>query len=319
MARRHRRQKRSDDGRCIRPGVLVVDKPKGITSFDVVARVRRILGERRVGHTGTLDPLATGVMLVCVGEATKLVPFLTASDKRYRATVRLGVETDSYDAEGQVTARAAPDALAAVDADEIREALRAFEGEVEQRPPVFSAIRVDGERLHRRARAGEVVQAPLRMVVIREVALVDVALPDVVIDVHCGKGTYIRSIAADLGRALGVGGHITSLRRLAVGRFGIEDAGELETWAANPALAMAAMIPMADAVADLPAVELDGPALADIRCGRKRRFDGVAVGRFRALTRDGRLVAILEHDGCGPARVVRGFAADELEGPSAET
>lgn len=199
--------------------VVAVDKPVGPTSFDIVAALRRVYRERRVGHTGTLDPLASGLMLVCVGPATRLVPWLTDADKAYRATISLGRETVSGDLDGvdaPVVADAAARARALSRAD-VAAVLSRFVGEIDQVPPAFSAIRVDGQRAHERARAGEVVEMPSRRVRIDALDLVEWSPPDAVVDVRCGKGTYVRSIGIDVGRALGVGGHLSALRRTAVG------------------------------------------------------------------------------------------------------
>lgn len=225
-------------------GVLVVDKQIGQTSFDVVAQVRRAARERRVGHAGTLDPMATGVLLVCLGEATKLVPYLMDADKEYRATARLGVSTDTDDAApgARVLATAPAAALAALRPQAVTDALLAMVGERPQRPPRFCALKVDGERLYERARrelsaadeeafSAELLakQRPVRIDAIAIESLeLDGAAPTVTFTVRCGKGTYIRALARDLGEQLGVGAHLTALRRLRIGRFGIADACSID-------------------------------------------------------------------------------------------
>ncbi|HNN98401.1 MAG TPA: tRNA pseudouridine(55) synthase TruB [Pseudomonadota bacterium] len=243
--------------------VLVIDKPLYKTSFDVVAQVRRLTGQRRIGHAGTLDPLATGVLVLCLGEATKLVPYLMDADKEYRATARLGIATDTDDADPQACVLAAADAsrLAAIDEMQVRQVLAGMVGWVQQRPPRFSALKIDGQRLYdkaRKARSKPTESAPtdqtpptdsidqataakVRPVRIDEIVVEEFrpaalpsdrsgpvtpadALPEVVFRVRCGKGTYIRSLARDLGEALGVGAHLSSLRRLRVGAFDLQGA-----------------------------------------------------------------------------------------------
>ncbi len=209
-------------------GVLVVDKPSGMTSHDVVARVRRAFGQSRVGHTGTLDPSATGVLVVCLGRATKLARFLQASSKTYAARMVLGIETDTQDADGVIVARLPADH---VDEHTFCGALTAFQGTYEQLPPMVSAVQVGGERLHQKARRGEIVERPTRTVEIE--ALVLDAFepgqhPEASFLVTCSPGTYIRTLAHDVGRRLGVGGSLVELRRLANGGFGVDEAHELE-------------------------------------------------------------------------------------------
>ena len=211
-------------------GVLVVDKPQGITSHGVVARVRRLAGTRKVGHAGTLDPMATGVLVVGVGRATRLLGQLTLHDKRYLATVRLGQETSTEDSEGEVTASHGAPHLTERD---VRTAAAAFLGDIDQVPSAVSAIKVDGVRSYKRVRAGEDVALPARRVTISRLDIASVtpavasdATPvvDVELDVECSSGTYIRALARDLGDALGVGGHLTALRRTRVGPFTLDGA-----------------------------------------------------------------------------------------------
>ena len=204
-----------------RSGLVVVDKPAGITSHDVVARVRRLAGTRKVGHAGTLDPMATGVLVVGVDRATRLLGHLTLTDKSYAATVRLGVSTTTDDAEGEVVESHPTDALTE---DPVRKALAAFTGEIDQVPSAVSAIKVDGKRAYARVRDGEQVDLPARRVTVHrlEVVSIDLDAATVAIEVDCSSGTYIRAIARDLGTALGVGGHLTALRRTAVGPFGVD-------------------------------------------------------------------------------------------------
>ncbi len=221
-----RRRRRSDD----LGGVLVLDKPAGPTSHDVVAQVRRAAGQHRVGHTGTLDPAATGVLVVCLGRATRLVPFLQAGNKTYEARLVLGVETDSQDADGVVVARR--DA-SHIDEHRLCEVLTRFQGEIEQVPPMVSAVQIDGQRLHELARRGIEVDRPARQVTIHDLVLDGFTPgehPQASFLVTCSAGTYVRTLAHDVGRELGVGASLTALRRVANGPFGLADAhdpGEL--------------------------------------------------------------------------------------------
>ncbi len=212
-------------------GVVVVDKPAGITSHGVVARVRRLAGTRKVGHAGTLDPMATGVLVLGVGRATRLLGQLTLHDKRYLATVRLGQETTTEDAEGTTIAA---HGASGVDAEAVRAAASAFLGEIDQVPSSVSAIKVDGVRSYKRVRSGEDVELPARRVTITRLDVGAVAptvssdgtlVVDVELDVECSSGTYVRALARDLGHALGVGGHLAALRRTRVGPFTLEDVG----------------------------------------------------------------------------------------------
>ena len=196
--------------------VLVLDKPQGLTSHDVVARVRRITREKRVGHAGTLDPAATGVLVVLVGKATRLAQFFVEMDKGYRGRVVLGVATDTQDATGKVVASADP---SSVTEEQIVEAFAAFEGETEQVPPMVSALKRDGTPLYVLARRGEVVEREARRVCISDLRVLSVELPEVEFEMRCSKGTYVRTLAADIGDKLGCGAHLGELARTAVGPF----------------------------------------------------------------------------------------------------
>jgi tRNA pseudouridine55 synthase len=283
-------------------GVLVCDKPAGMTSHDVVARVRRLAGQRRVGHGGTLDPPATGVLVLALGKATRLLPFLPMEPKRYLATVAFGVETDTLDAAGTVTATA--DA-AGLDEAGVRAAIAGRIGPQQQVPPMVSAIKVAGERLYAKARRGESVERAPRPIVIHELELLGFAAgeqPRAAIAVTCSGGTYVRSLAADLGRDLGTLGHLASLRRTAVGSFTEPDArtlaelerlggsGRLETAVLGPAAAMAST-----AVRSLTPAEAAALATGQTLDPTGRR-DPVA-----AVAPDGRLVAVIQ-DSAGRAR-----------------
>jgi tRNA pseudouridine55 synthase len=205
-------------------GILLIDKPAGVTSFEVVRRARRALGIKKIGHLGTLDPLATGLLPLCLMEATKLVPYLMPEPKVYWAKVRLGVTTTTQDAAGQVVAtceaRPAP--------AQVYRAAAALVGELTQVPPSYSALHHQGERAYRLARRGEAVDLPPRRVTVYELRVEQVALPEITLTVRCSQGTYIRTLAHDLGAALGCGAHLAALRRLAVGPWRVEEALPLE-------------------------------------------------------------------------------------------
>jgi tRNA pseudouridine55 synthase len=205
-------------------GLLLIDKPAGPTSHDIVAQLRRLSGIRRIGHAGTLDPLATGLLLVCVGRATRLIEYLMDKPKRYQATVRLGQRTDTFDAEGSVVEERA----VAVTIGEIEKALADFRGPIVQYAPAYSAVKRDGTALYKLARQGLAVERPRREVTIYELALRSWEAPYLQLEVHCSSGTYIRSLADDLGQTLGCGGHISALRRTEVGSFALTEAVALE-------------------------------------------------------------------------------------------
>jgi len=210
-------------------GFVVVDKPAGLTSHDVVARIRRLARTRRVGHGGTLDPMATGVLVVAVGRATRLLTYVIGVDKRYTATIRLGQSTITDDAAGEVTTSTPAGHLTD---GAIRAGLAALTGEIDQVPSAVSAIKVDGRRAYKRVRAGEEVVLPARRVTVSRLDVLQIRRPDpdvvdVDVDVVCSTGTYVRAIARDLGNSLGVGGHLTALRRTAVGRIGLDEAAIL--------------------------------------------------------------------------------------------
>lgn len=231
-------------------GVLNIDKPAGLTSHDVVDKVRWIVEMRRVGHSGTLDPLATGVLLICVGRATRLVEYLVGQRKRYEATVRLGQETDTFDAEGQIITERSVSATL----DEINSALAGFRGEIFQLAPHYSAIKVDGEPLYKRARRGEIPERPERHVTVFELEILEWNPPLLKIDLTCSSGTYVRSIAHDLGQVLGCGGHLCELRRISIGEFFQGDSVPLNTlnrenWPDH-------LLPMEVAVRHLPRVDV---------------------------------------------------------------
>ncbi len=255
-------------------GIVVVDKPAGLSSAQVVHRIRLALREPRAGHTGTLDPLATGVLPICLNVATKLAGYLIAEDKRYVAKLQLGVETTTLDRLGQVTAEAAAHDVAAISDAALAQAVAQFVGELAQVPPMFSAIKVDGERLYKRARQGEVIERAARQVTVHSMHVVARAGAIVDIEVHCSKGTYIRSLVDDIGRALGVGAHIRELRRTASGRFDIAQALPIEQWT-RPALAQGLI--SLETATGLPQVTVDDNLVVRVRHGETMMPDELRI------------------------------------------
>jgi tRNA pseudouridine55 synthase len=246
-------------------GVFVIDKPSGMTSHDVVAKVRRISGIRKIGHTGTLDPLATGVLPVCVNEATKLVQFLAHDGKEYRATLLLGVRSDTLDTEGTVLSREAP----LVDRTQVEEVFNSFIGKRVQVAPRYSAVKVKGRALYDWTRRGIEVEQPSRDVEIYSVRIDALTLPEVAFTVSCSKGTYIRSFCAEVGEALGCGGCMSALRRTRSGMFGIEsaitlDAASREGW---EELAKARLIPLVDLLPEVPMIDVDAALAGRLQNG----------------------------------------------------
>jgi len=271
-------------------GVLIAEKGPGLTSFQVVAHLRRVLRVPKVGHGGTLDPMATGVLPILLGEATKLTPYLQAQDKEYVATIRLGVTTDTLDVTGRVLTEQPVPALGVA---AIRATLARFEGEIDQVPPMFSALHAGGRRLHELARAGiEVPRAP-RRVRIDAIELLDWTPPLMRLRVACGKGTYIRSLAADLGAVFGCGARLEALERTRVGAFTLADAVPWSALRDGDAAALGARVLPPDlVVAHLPAVRLD-PAAAD-RLRRGQRLIGREADALTATIP------------CGPCRLYAG-------------
>jgi len=306
-------------------GVLVINKPTGWTSHDVVARARALLGMSKVGHTGTLDPAATGVLVLCLGRATRIAEYLMSADKAYRAVLRLGVATDTQDATGTVVGRVAetlPDQAA------IAEVMNRFVGRRQQVPPMYSAVKVQGVPLYKAARAGRTVSRSPRELTVRSLEIRSItptpssesglgssrvgaggvsagpppATIDVTFDVVCSKGTYVRTLCADIGELLGVGGHLASLERRRVGRFCIEEAMSLDELAglADRGAVEARLYTLAAALADLPALHVDRDAVEGLCHGvavpvsRVVSSEGawMAGGFVRLLSPDGRLVGI---------------------------
>jgi tRNA pseudouridine55 synthase len=237
-------------------GILLIDKPPGMTSHDVVRRVRRLLRTRRVGHTGTLDPLATGVLPIAVGEATRIVQFLMEGDKTYRAILKLGATTTTQDAEGEVLERRPVEGITA---ETVMAAARSFEGVIRQLPPMYSALKKDGVPLYRLARQGIEVERESRAVRIDRLQILDVDLPLITLEVDCSKGTYVRTLCHDLGLALGTGAHLVALRRTRSGSFTEADCVTLEQLETD-GTATPPLLSVDEALRGMPALEVDAEA-----------------------------------------------------------
>jgi tRNA pseudouridine55 synthase len=283
---------------CPEDGLVVVDKPSGWTSHDVVARVRRLAGTRKVGHAGTLDPMATGVLVVGVNRATRLLTFLVGVGKEYAGTIRLGVTTSTDDAEGDVGERI--DA-SAVTPEAVRAGVRALTGELLQVPSAVSAVKIDGKRAYARVRAGEQVELAARPVTVSRFdvgalrAGSDGGLPvlDVDVEVECSSGTYIRALARDLGSSLGVGGHLTALRRTRVGPYGLDTARTLEQLEAS-----FEVLDLAEAArAAFPVRELSQEEARKLAHGQRLKAAGLGERPTAAFAPDGTLVAIISETG----------------------
>ena len=279
-------------------GLVIVDKPAGLTSHDVVARVRRLAGTRKVGHAGTLDPMATGVLVLGVNRATRLLGHLMLTEKAYDATIKLGESTSTDDAEGETIATSDTSGLSE---DQVRAALAEFVGDIDQVPTAVSAIKVDGKRAYARVRAGEEVELSARRVHIASIEVTRVELPEVDISVRCSSGTYIRAIARDLGAALGVGGHLSALRRTAVGAFAIAQARSLDVLTEDFAI-----MPIAEAARrSFPVVELDETQAQDVRFGRRVTLDLDSLSAVFAP--DGEFLALYEPKSDGWAKAAAVF------------
>jgi tRNA pseudouridine55 synthase len=291
-----------------RNGLLIVDKPGGMTSHDVVARVRRLAGTRKVGHAGTLDPMATGVLVVGVEKATRLLGYLTLTEKEYAATIRLGQSTSTDDAEGEITGTAsgANVSAAVLTQHQLAAAVTDLTGEIQQVPPAVSAIKVDGQRAYRLTRAGAAPELKARPVTVYEFAITAVRrdgdLTDVDATVRCSSGTYIRALARDLGAALGTGGHLTRLRRTRVGGYGVEHARTLEQLAER-----FEVLPLAQAASvAFPRRDLSADEARRLANGG-RLAPGAGPGPTAAYAPDGTLVALVTEES-GQARPLVVFA-----------
>jgi len=282
----------------VSPGILLVDKPAGLTSHDVVARTRRAIGTRKVGHAGTLDPMATGLLVIGIEGATRLLTYIVGADKTYRATIRLGQTTGTDDAEGEILTTAAPEAWASVTDDAVSASIAALTGAISQVPSAVSAIKVDGRRAYDRVRAGEEVVLAARDVVVSRFDLLESRRGDGHLDldviVDCSSGTYIRSLARDLGADLGVGGHLTALRRTRVGPFEVTDAVAIDALEGAPTLT-----PAEAASRILPVLDMSADDARDLRHGKRLagRADELEGRIAAAIDPDGVLIGIVEKRG----------------------
>ncbi len=250
-------------------GILLLDKPLGMTSNDALQRVKRMFHARKAGHTGSLDPLATGLLPICFGDATKMSAYLLDANKRYRVRVKLGVTTATADTEGEVIATASTEGI---EEGAVRRQLGRFTGEIEQLPPMYSALKHKGERLYNLARQGIEVERELRRITIFTLEMNDWSLPEFSLDVHCSKGTYVRTLAEDIGKAVGCGGHVTALRRTCVGPYGESGMVSVETLEAareqGAAALDALLLPVESAVSHWPEVRLSDDAAYYMKMGQ---------------------------------------------------
>ncbi|WP_193509855.1 tRNA pseudouridine(55) synthase TruB [Cryobacterium sp. BB736] len=298
-----------------RSGILLVDKPAGMTSHDVVSRVRRLAATRKVGHAGTLDPMATGLLLLGLNSSTRLLTYLVGLDKEYHATIRLGQTTTTDDAEGEVVATAEAPLVESLTDDQLAREIGRLTGDIQQVPSSVSAIKVDGKRAYDLARKGEEVVLAARAVTVSAFDVLDVRSStsdltrhvDVDVRVECSSGTYIRALARDLGAALGVGGHLTALRRTRVGPFPIDAAGSLEQLAVDENL----LNPAEVATTLFPSERLDADQARDLANGKRITVAGGDGGPIAALGPDGRLIGLVEVSG-GRARALVNFPSDEV-------
>lgn len=285
-------------------GVLLLDKPTGMTSNAALQKARWLFNAEKAGHTGTLDPLATGLLPLCFGEATKFAGELLDADKSYRATLRLGVTTDSADSDGSVLLTRPVE----VDADKWRTAMADFRGEIDQVPPMHSALKRDGKPLYEYARQGIELPREARRITIYRLELVSFSGDDAVIDVDCSKGTYVRTLAADLGEALGCGAHLTALRRTRIGKLDLADAISLEQLEALDAADRDARLsPMDMLLADVPIASLNPFEVERVTHGQGIRWEGVPGSRKRLYAPEGRFLGLAEQAADGwlnPRRMV---------------
>lgn len=276
-------------------GVLVVDKPVGMTSHDVVQFVRRGTRINRAGHTGTLDPRASGVLVVLIGPSVRLSEFVSASDKRYQAVIKFGITTSTYDSEGEITSRRPVD----ISYEELEEALQSFVGDVEQTPPAFSALKVKGKRAYELAREGKEFELEPRLITVHSMELLDWDPPEAVVDIQCTSGTYIRSLASDLGEVLGSGATLAGLRRTRNGQFGLREAVSLRRLeeAFQNGDWYKYLIPAAETLSDWHTLILDVDLINEVTHGHRiSGEEGLEHGLMaRAVSEDGELVALMEY------------------------
>lgn len=255
-------------------GVITVDKPPNVSSAGVVAKIKRILKARKVGHTGTLDPMATGVLVCCINKATRIAQFLIHNKKRYCATLHLGIATDTQDATGKIVSSAGTNDI---NADHIGRVIKKFEGSYLQSPPAFSALKMKGIPLYRYARVGRPVQKPARKVLIESIDIISINMPFIEFDVSCSSGTYVRTLCADIGKELGCGGHLKRLRRTECGHFTIDTAltvSEIEAFSIQDRISEK-MISMSDALPEIPEIKANKSLTLQIKHGRVIRASDV--------------------------------------------
>jgi tRNA pseudouridine55 synthase len=283
-------------------GILLIDKEEGKTSFDAVRTIRRVLKCKKTGHAGTLDPFATGLLIILLGQGTKLSPYIMGGKKKYRAEIRLGIETDTCDPTGSVTKETpVPD----LSAESIADAVNGFAGVIEQVPPVFSALKVNGQRAYKLARKGIGVELKKRKVTVYSIDFIDIRLPLITIDVSCSAGTYIRSLAVDIGKKLGTVAHLRNLRRLSSGLFNVENAVNLkELDLCTGEALLKKVIPLHESLPDMRTVNLDNHLIEKVRNGYRPSWkemtenidlSGILKGYVK-LVADSGLVAVMEVD-----------------------
>ncbi|MEX1298331.1 MAG: tRNA pseudouridine(55) synthase TruB [Desulfotignum sp.] len=284
-------------------GMVLINKPEGMSSARVVAQVKKIFQVKKAGHTGTLDPFATGLLPVALGQATRLSRFFLGGAKRYRARVRLGVETDTYDRTGKIVNQADPDCLAAIDPARVKDAAAGFRGKQSQVAPSFSALKHQGQPLYKLARQGKMIQKPARPIEIFSIRVTAVNFPEFELDIHCSGGTYIRSLAHDMGAKLGCGAHLAALCRTGVSHFTLDQAHDLEALSGHPREHW--LVPMTDCLSFLPGIQAD-EALAE-KIGHGGRLSDQDIGSFqippvpgpspiRVTDSQNRLIALIEAD-----------------------
>jgi len=275
-------------------GVLIVDKPIGMTSHQVVQVIRRGTRIKRAGHTGTLDPRASGVLVILLGPAVRLSQYISAEDKRYQANIKLGEKTDTYDTEGKITGTSEVDVTHA----QFEESLKQFVGEIEQVPPPYSAVKVKGKHAYDLARKGEEVKLEPRLINVYSLDLLEWNSPEAVIDIHCSSGTYVRSLAYDLGEMLGCGGNLTGLRRTKSGRFTLRDSVPLRklTEAFENNSWYQYLVPAAEALSDWPSITLSNEEVELVKHGHRIPREEGPEKLARAITEQGELVALMQFD-----------------------
>lgn len=289
-------------------GMVLINKPEGMSSARVVNQVKKIFQVKKAGHTGTLDPFATGLLPVALGQATRLSRFFLGGAKQYRARVRLGIETDTYDRTGNIVNQADPDCLAAIDPARVKDTAAGFRGKQSQAAPSFSALKHQGQPLYKLARQGKMIQKPARPIEIFSIRVTEMVLPEFELDIHCSGGTYIRSLAHDMGVRLGCGAHLSALCRTGVGHFTLAQAHELDSLPGLTPTPEVTVVPMADCLPFLPRIQADEALVQKIGHGgrlsdqdiRSCQAQPLPAGTpVRVLDSQGRLIAVIEADPTG--------------------